>query len=209
MRPDNSVLFALRDLRALETERVAEEQRAEQQRRVEEERRRRAEEQLRRAEEERQSEAAVQRRREQQEREALALALREKSGHSEQLEADVRHLRELLSAAQPSARPRRLWPIGLLAGVVATLGLVLALQRPTVRERIVYVPSPPPPIAPLPAAPALTRRPEAALPVTHPERPRVVPHFKPKRTKAVTRSAGRPPTLHECGGKDPLCGTPL
>jgi hypothetical protein len=199
MRQENSVLFALRDLRSLESERVAERER------IETERQRAAAEQ-RRAEETQKAADARQRQHEQQERDSLARALDQASGRNEQLESDVQTLRALVSAVRPELVDRRLWPFALAAAAAVALAIVLvASQRPVIRERVVYVPTPATSISPpsTPPLPALVSSPEP------PPRPSP-PHPRPRlKKRVVTPPALALPTVQDCGGKDPLCGTNL
>jgi len=208
MAQENSVLFALRDLRTLESDRLAEEARvaaaAAERRRVQEERRcaeeerRRDEEEARRLAQRRADEAAAE----------MARALRESAGRNEQLESDVQTLRALVSAVQqPAPRTRPHWPMVLVGiALLALAGALWARRAPVVRERIVYTPAPvvaPPVVAPVvhPAAlPPPPPRPEPA----RPKRPAVHVH---KTAPAVPSEL---PSILDCvGTKDPLCGTKL
>ena len=210
-------MFALADLRSLECDRVAEEERAAEARRLDEERRRAAEEQRRCDEAARQAEAAVRRQREREEREALAAALQQKSGRNDELEADVRQLRALLDAALPSHAPRRnVSAVALVVAGVAAAALIGAivvatLQRPAIRERVVYVaaPTPPAPSLPQPAT-ALPPPPVASPPTSamHSANARASRHSQKRATPPAKRES-KLPTVDDCDGKDPLCGTTL
>jgi hypothetical protein len=205
MRQENSVLFALRDLRSLESDRVAEEERAQEELRRQAEEERRAHEQQRIADEERERQASAQRGRERQERESLALALRDASGRNEQLESDMRQLRALVSAVAPVPERRRLWPIGLVALVGALFAVAMVAQRASVRERIVYLPVAAPVSAPPPPAPSAT---VVAPPAPKPEPPRAQ-RVKTPPKKRIAKPDSKLPAIDDCGGKDPLCGTGL
>ncbi|MCU1276734.1 MAG: hypothetical protein JWM53_280 [bacterium] len=228
MRQENSVLFALADLRSLEADRVAEQRRAEEQRRQDEERRRLAAEEERRqlaAEEERRRLAVEERqraereteRRQAEEHERLAQALSEASRRNAQLDRDVQKLRALVEAATPSDgrhRPPRARTSGrvaapLVLAAAALIGLcVIATRPPTVRERIVYAPasaaSPVPLRLPAPAAPAVA---PPSTPRTAAATGSARPRSKPKKRAAPAASAL--PAFQDCDGKDPLCGTSL
>jgi dTMP kinase len=220
MRNENSVLFALKDLRAMEAERVADErQRAEEERRRAGEERRRAEEERRRAEEE-------QRRAEEAERTRQMLAVSERD--KQRLEDALGEMRrtvarlaeERLSAPPsvalpvaepaPQARSPR-WPLAI--ALLAATAAMVALARPA---RVVYVAAP----APLPSAPPVVRAPAplppvpAAAPIPMPiATPPAVSHAK-RRVAPKPHLQPATPALPPLGlpadcDKDPLCGTNL
>jgi hypothetical protein len=211
MGQENSVMFALRDLRTLESDRVAEEARiaaaAAERRRAEEERRR-ADEEERRAEE-----AGRRLAQERAEAEAAraAQALREAAGRNQQLESDVQTLRALVTAVQPAAPARSRWPFVLVAvGALALAGALWTRRPPpVVQERVVYAPAP---VALAPVAPPVVR------PVERTPAPAAIEPAQTKRTRGPrTRKPSPanvaplplPSVLEDCGGKDPLCGTHL
>jgi hypothetical protein len=202
MRQENSVLFALADLRSLESDRVAEQERAEAERQRAEAERQRAEAERRLADEQRQAALA---RRDIEERQALARALGEAAGRNEQLESDVQTLRALVSAVRPEPVERRLWPLALVAAAGVALAIVLvASQRPVVRERVVYVPTPVAAAAPPAPAPIPPPRPTIAPP------PSVsAARVRPPARKRRPAPPPKLPAFQTCDGKDPLCGTEL
>ncbi len=209
MRQENSVLFALADLRGLEAERCENEQRLEEQRRLADEARRRAEEAERAAEEQRRQAAEAQRLRTEEERLALASALRETSARNHVLESDVQQLRALVAAATPASPHRRSrWPFAILCIAVAAIAIVISVKLQTpVRERVVYVTTPPPVPPSITTAPAVSATPPPATKV-EPARPPVRTRRK-SRPHVTSPTPTKPPTVDDCNGKDPLCGTEL
>ncbi|MGZ3406250.1 MAG: hypothetical protein ACXVAN_07375 [Polyangia bacterium] len=208
MRQENSVLFALRDLRSLEDERVAEQQRAEAERQRAEDERQRMEAERRLADEQRQAALGLQRQREHEERQALARALEHAAGRNEQLESDVQTLRALVSAVRPEPVERRLWPFALVAAAGIALAIVLvASQRPVVRERVVYVPAPVATPAPMP--PRAEAPPSAVAPPPRHQPPASAAHDRAREKKRLPAPAPKLPEVQVCDGKDPLCGTLL
>ena len=201
MRQENSVLFALRDLRTLEDERRAGELRADEERRL-------AEDAKREDEEQRQREADAQRRREQDEREALALSLRETAGRNAVLESDVQKLRALVQAVQPAPPPHRSWLplVFVIVAAVAAVALVaIVAHRPSVHERVVYVPAPTQAPVVSPSARAVA---PAPIPSSSLEQHKAV-RASPKPRKPLPRPAPKLPSVLDCDGRDPLCGTML
>jgi hypothetical protein len=192
MRQENSVLFALRDLRAMESDRVLEEARAaavEEERRRAEAEQRRADEAERRAAQQRADDSAAR----------MTQALRESAHRNERLESDVQALRALVSAAQPPparARPHAL--MLLVAASVLVLAAALWTRRPPlVQERVVYAPAPAAPAAaapapgPVPVAPSL-----AAAPPVRSAGPQRTERVRVKRpTPAVRKPAPPVPTI--------------
>jgi hypothetical protein len=209
MRPENSVLFALRDLRSLETDRVAEAERAEAERQRVEAERRRVEAERRLADEARQEAILAQRRSEQQERDTMARALEHAEGRNDQLESDMQTLRALVSAVRPEPVERRLWPFVLVAAAGVALAIVLvAAQRPVVHERVVYLPAPAATLAPPAPAPSPPPQPSIVLPPRR-EPPPSAARARPREKKRLPVTAPRLPEVQVCDGKDPLCGTEL
>jgi hypothetical protein len=197
-RAENSVLFALSDLKRMETERVTEEalQEAEERHRrdLEAERIRVAEEQARRAADE---------------KARLESAFVTASRRADALEGELTAMRRALETV--ATRPEPPAPIApaprhgplVLAGLVAVAAIaaVFVLQRPPeVRERVVYtpapvaVPAPPPVAAPAPIAPAVVVAP-AIAPRPH--------HATAKKPATATPRPQLPPK--DCNG-DPMCG---
>ena len=203
MRQENSVLFALRDLRSLEADRVADEQR----RRDEE----RARELAERAEAERQ--------RAEDERVAQALAAAEARNHAlaatlDRMQATIAALSAEAKAPPPPATvavslpepapPRARWPLAV-AGLAVGFALIAWLVP---RQRIVYAPAPPVAVA---APVAIARPPVVAAPppVTPKPQPPLVarptPHPHPPKRPAPPPKL---PTVTTCND-DPLCGLNL
>jgi hypothetical protein len=201
MSQENSVLFALRDLRSLEASRVAEEKARERALRLEEQRRSREEEARRVADQARAAELAAEQQHGQEERVALTRELCASAERNLQLEADVRQLRALMpSIAPPAPRPAR-WPLVAalaLVGITAGFGIALFLRAPAIHERVVYVRTP---ASPVETAPVV--EPPPALASTPVITRRVLERPKRKKPLAPVQA----PRV-ECGS-DPLCGTPL
>jgi hypothetical protein len=196
-RRENSVLFALDDLRGMESERVARENE-----RVarEKERVAREKERVAREEEARRAEQAVR-----EEATALRTALGEAERRNQLLAAELGGVREALEelavhplapavALPEPAPPQHAWPIAftLALGAALVLGALLLLRPVPVRERVVTVevpkpyevrvvePAPPPP----PSPPERTRK-------RHPPAPAKAPPKTP---------------IFDKNCNDPLCG---
>jgi hypothetical protein len=202
-RDDRSALIALRELRAIEEQRVVDERQAriddEKRRREQEERRRREEVEAARAEAERLLRDQAER--ERVGREAAAVDAARLRG---ELAAALERIQALSAEARPIEAPRggRGWMVGCLLSTLAAFGLALVLAvRPPV-ERTVFVPKPVviagPPVAPPPAAqPVATTPPEVAPRVAAPRPPR--PPREPR--PAATAAHG----LSKCEDGDILC----
>jgi hypothetical protein len=211
MNRENSVLFALRDLRAIQAERVAEERHAdeqrlraaqEEQRRLDEERRCAAEEVRRREEQSRRNEADRSR-----EREALCAAM----ARNDALQTELLVLREQVTSVP--LRPRRAWRISLsvVAGLSAAL-MTLAALRLTPHERVVYITAPqrltlPASVAPI-SSPQRSVAPPQPVIVSKSVLPDTAPSNRRRHKSAPTREP-HPPLITDCDGTDPLCGTLL
>jgi len=192
MRQENSVLFALRDLRAMESDRVREEARVaavEEERRRADKERRRADEAERLAAQQRADESAAR----------MTQALRDSAHREERLESDVQALRALVSAAQPAparARPYGVWLL-VAASLVALTAALWTRRAPVVQERVVYAPAPAAPAAavsaprPAPVAPSL-----APVPPVRSAEPQRAERVRVKRpTPSVHKPAPPVPTI--------------
>jgi hypothetical protein len=209
MRQENSVLFALRDLRSMEADRVADERA-----RAEEERVRAEDERARREEAERVERALVEAETRNRElaatlgqMQATITALAERA---EQSNAPAMLPVAAVSLPEPP-RPTARWPMVL---TVAALAIALvAWLRP--RERTVYVPISAPTVAAAPAAaPPIATPPTTTPPTTTPSIGRTAveePAARPRPKRPAPRPQATPrrplPTVTTCNG-DPLCGVP-
>jgi hypothetical protein len=208
MRQENSVLFALRDLRSIEAERVAEERRAEESRRLEQERRRAAEEQQGQADAAKQASEEALRRTEREAHEQRRAELESTTLRNQQLEDDVRQLRAMLSSNPHPRTSRSLWPLLLAIPAAAIITApLLAWQHPVpVQSAISF--SPPASSSLQPAAAVVPTQPQLATSTETPARtPTAKPH--PLRRPAKHKNVVAAPPKLDCSDNDPLCGAGL